>query len=108
MRKRLTTDEGHPGLLVSERCENLIQEFLGYKEEQVGTSAATDHALDATRYALMGEASGGGGAASSMVRLGGDDAGGTEGSSGGVNLNKIAQQQSRNRQKYGKRGGYRR
>lgn len=42
------------GLLVSERCENLINEFRGYKEEHVGTTQATDHALDSLRYLCMG------------------------------------------------------
>ena len=40
------------GLLISDRCENLIREFLGYKEEQVGTSAAVDHCLDSLRYCV--------------------------------------------------------
>ena len=46
--------EKHPrvGLLISDRCENLIREFLGYKEEQVGTSAAVDHCLDSLRYCV--------------------------------------------------------
>ncbi len=54
VRERLTTDsEGRPGLLVTDRCSDLIQEFLSYKEEHVGKAAATDHALDALRYALF-------------------------------------------------------
>lgn len=54
VRARLATDgEGRPGLLVTERCSDLIQEFLSYKEEHVGKAAATDHALDALRYALF-------------------------------------------------------
>ncbi|MFC5135485.1 MULTISPECIES: hypothetical protein [Haloferacaceae] len=54
VRDRLTTDgEGRPGLLVTERCTDLIQEFLSYKEEHVGKNGAKDHALDATRYALF-------------------------------------------------------
>jgi hypothetical protein len=40
------------GLVVSAECEHLIREFLGYKEEHVGTTAAQDHALDALRYAV--------------------------------------------------------
>ena len=54
-----SADEKRPrvGLLVTERCENLIREFLGYKEEQVGTAGATDHCLDGLRYAVMGGAS---------------------------------------------------
>jgi len=38
---------------VTDRCSDLIQEFLSYKEEHVGKAAATDHALDALRYALF-------------------------------------------------------
>jgi len=54
VRDRLTTDgEGRPGLLVTERCVDLIQEFLSYKEEHVGKNGAKDHALDALRYALF-------------------------------------------------------
>lgn len=54
--ERVDTDGGEErvGLLISDQCQNLIREFLGYKEEQVGTSAATDHALDSLRYAVMG------------------------------------------------------
>ena len=48
------------GLLVSERCENLIREFLGYKQEHVGKSSADEHCLDALRYCVMGVGSGGG------------------------------------------------
>ena len=47
------------GLLVSDRCENLIREFLGYKEEEVGTSAATDHCLDSLRYCIATSANAG-------------------------------------------------
>jgi len=54
VRGRLATDsEGRPGLLVADRCSDLVQEFLSYKEEHVGKAAATDHALDALRYALF-------------------------------------------------------
>jgi len=54
VRGRLATDsEGRPGLLVADRCDDLVQEFLSYKEEHVGKAAATDHALDALRYALF-------------------------------------------------------
>lgn len=45
---------GQVGLLVAGNCEHLIQEFLSYKSEEVGTSAATDHCLDSLRYACMG------------------------------------------------------
>jgi hypothetical protein len=47
---------GRVGLLVSERCEQTVREFLGYKEEHVGTSQAVDHCLDSLRYAVMGVA----------------------------------------------------
>ena len=55
VRYRLELDDGRPGLLVSNRCENLIREFLGYKEEHVGSSSAEDHAVDVTRYVCMGD-----------------------------------------------------
>ncbi|ELY55802.1 orc1/cdc6 family replication initiation protein [Natronococcus jeotgali DSM 18795] len=42
------------GLLVSERCQELIREFYGYKEDHVGGPTAVDHCLDALRYAVMG------------------------------------------------------
>lgn len=45
---------GRVGLLVSSQCQRTIREFLGYKEEHVGTSQATDHCLDSLRYAIMG------------------------------------------------------
>lgn len=47
-------DPPRPGLLVSDRCVNLIQEFQSYKEEHVGGSGdVPDHVLDASRYALF-------------------------------------------------------
>ncbi|RQG97652.1 terminase large subunit domain-containing protein [Natrarchaeobius chitinivorans] len=49
-------DESAVGLLVSDQCQHLIREFLGYKEEHVGKAVAQDHALDALRYACMGVA----------------------------------------------------
>ena len=53
VRYRLREDhEGRPGLLVVDRCENLVGEFLGYAEDDVGGSNADDHALDALRYAV--------------------------------------------------------
>lgn len=45
------------GLLVSDRCQQTIREFLGYKEEYVGKSQAIDHCLDSLRYLCMGVAS---------------------------------------------------
>lgn len=54
VRGRLQTDdEGRPGVLVADRCTDVIQEFLSYKEDHVGKSTAEDHALDALRYALF-------------------------------------------------------
>jgi len=48
-----TDSRDRPGLLVSDRCGQLIQEFLSYKEEHVGKSGdIPDHCLDALRYAL--------------------------------------------------------
>ncbi|QHS17915.1 hypothetical protein GWK26_12575 [haloarchaeon 3A1-DGR] len=56
VRSVLDTDvDDRPGLLVLEDCTDLIKEFQSYKEEDVGTSRADDHALDALRYALMGD-----------------------------------------------------
>lgn len=47
-------DPERPGLLVSDRCVELIQEFQSYKEEHVGKSGdVPDHCLDASRYALF-------------------------------------------------------
>lgn len=58
VRNRLREDpeSGKPGLLISDRCTNLIAEFRQYKEEHVGTSQATDDALDSLRYLCMGAA----------------------------------------------------
>lgn len=54
VRGRLELDEdGKPGLLVSNDCTELVQEFMSYKEEHVGKSMAQDHALDALRYAIF-------------------------------------------------------
>lgn len=53
VRGRLKIDtEGKPGLLVSDLCTELIQEFMSYQEEHVGKKVAEDHELDAIRYAL--------------------------------------------------------
>lgn len=52
-------DDDRPGLLVAERCEHFVREIMSYKEEHVGRSGATDHALDATRYAAHTDALGG-------------------------------------------------
>lgn len=53
VRHRLRPDvDGRVGLLVAARCENLIEEFQSYTEEDVGKDGAKDHALDALRYAI--------------------------------------------------------
>ena len=55
VRRRLGTDsEGNVGLLVADRCEKTISELQSYKEDEIGTSAAEDHAADTLRYAVMG------------------------------------------------------
>ncbi|MFC6823492.1 terminase large subunit domain-containing protein [Halopelagius fulvigenes] len=56
----LVTFDSRPaaGLYVSKECQHLIREFFSYKEEQVGKSTATDHCLDALRYACMGHGKG--------------------------------------------------
>lgn len=51
------TDDPVVGLLVSERCEHLIREFLGDTEEDVGTTSARDGSLDCLRDAVMGATS---------------------------------------------------
>ena len=44
-----------PGLLIAESCTHTIRELQDYQEEEVGTSAAVDHAADCLRYLVMGE-----------------------------------------------------
>jgi len=76
VRRRLQHDDaGRVGLLVSEACRHTVREFLGYKEDHVGTSAATDHALDALRYAIFTNEHSGGGIAMGTVRFDDDDSG---------------------------------
>lgn len=54
VRGKLETDEeGRPGLIVCDNCTETIKEFQSYKEDHVGKSQATDHALDALRYAIF-------------------------------------------------------
>lgn len=54
VRRRLKHDANdRVGLLVSDRCEHTIREFLSYKEEHVGKSVAEDHCVDALRYAVF-------------------------------------------------------
>lgn len=102
VRERLDADadpEGRPGLLVSDRCEHLVREFLGYKEEDIGKSGATDHALDAVRYVCMGEVSNSGTLSSSVARLDSTGKGGDgEDRRRGIDLNQIAKQQANRRQ----------
>lgn len=55
VRRRLRADDdGRVGLLVSSQCEHLVREFFGYTEDEVGTTSAIDHCLDALRYAVHG------------------------------------------------------
>ena len=56
VRYRLREDQdGRPGLLVDEGCEETIKELLGYTEEDVGGSDVDDHSCDALRYAIFTE-----------------------------------------------------
>jgi len=53
LRGRLKDDGEHgPGLVVSDKCGQLIREFLSYQEDDVGGSNVDDHALDSVRYAV--------------------------------------------------------
>lgn len=70
IRRRLGRDDnGRVGLLVSDRCEHTIREFLGYKEEHVGTSQAVDHCLDSLRYAIFTNEYKGGGVPTATLSL---------------------------------------
>lgn len=42
-----------PRLLVADRCEELVNEFFSYKQEDIGGKSADDHLLDCLRYAVM-------------------------------------------------------
>jgi hypothetical protein len=42
-----------PELLIADRCEELINEFFSYKQEDIGGKSADDHLLDCLRYAVM-------------------------------------------------------
>lgn len=57
VRSVLEIDEanGIPGLLIVDDCVNIINELQSYKEEDIGTKRATDHACDSLRYAIMGD-----------------------------------------------------
>jgi hypothetical protein len=70
VRRRLGTDsEDRVGLLISDRCENLIRELQDYQTDEVGKKSAEDHAADALRYLIMGydEAGGSSSGGSSSV-----------------------------------------
>lgn len=70
VRSRFDTDEnGRPGILISENCENLIHELQSYQRSEVGTSAAEDHAADCLRYLITSEELRGGGMTSGMHGL---------------------------------------
>jgi phage terminase large subunit len=73
VRRRLQCDDNdRVGLLVSDACEHTVREFLGYKEDHVGTSQATDHCLDALRYAIFTNEATDAGVATGTVRLSGN------------------------------------
>lgn len=42
------------GIIISEECENLIEELLNYQQDDVGGTNVSDHACDALRYLCMG------------------------------------------------------
>jgi len=42
-----------PELLIAGRCEELVNEFFSYKQEDIGAKSADDHLLDCLRYAIM-------------------------------------------------------
>jgi len=78
VRRRLERDSnGRVGLLVSNACQHTVREFVGYKEEHVGTSQATDHCLDSVRYCIFTNEHKGGGIPAATVRLGEDERGGS-------------------------------
>ena len=73
VRRRLSRDDtDRVGLLVSDRCQHTIREFLSYKQDHVGTSQAEDHICDSIRYAIHTNEHTGGGVATATVRLSGD------------------------------------
>jgi hypothetical protein len=95
MRNRLELDsDDRPGLLVSAGCEHLIREFLGYKEEHVGTSQAEDHCLDSLRYAVMGDGEGVETPVATASLDGGSDSQGS-GTQNGVSLDTMAEKMGR-------------
>lgn len=48
-------DSDQPGVLISDRCEHLIQELLSYQEDEIGSAVAVDHLCDCLRYAIYSE-----------------------------------------------------
>ena len=72
VRRRLERDDNdRVGLLVSDRCQHTVREFLSYKQDHVGTSQAEDHICDSVRYAIHTNEHKGGGVPTSTVRLSG-------------------------------------
>lgn len=72
VRRRLSRDDtDRVGLLVSDRCQHTIREFLSYKQSHVGTSQAEDHTCGSIRYAIHTNEHTGG-VATATVRLSGD------------------------------------
>ena len=70
VRRRLERDDtDRVGLFVSDACQEAIREFLGYKEEHVGTSQAEDHILDSLRYAVFTNEYRGGGIATGQLTV---------------------------------------
>jgi len=56
VRHRLKADHrDRYGLLVADRCENLIGELLSYTEDDVGASGVDDHGCDALRYGIFSD-----------------------------------------------------
>lgn len=53
LRHRLREDSnGDVGLYIYNKCTETIDEIMGYTEDDVGSSTAKDHAMDALRYAV--------------------------------------------------------
>jgi hypothetical protein len=73
VRRRPSRDDtDRVGLLVSDRCQHAIREFLGYKEEHVGTSQAEGHICDSIRYVIFTNEHKDGGIPTGTVRYSGD------------------------------------
>ena len=70
VRRRIARDDNdRVGLLVSERCQHTVREFLGYKKDHVGNSQAVDHCLDSLRYAIFTNEYRGGGIPAETVSI---------------------------------------